>query len=114
MNYWIALIVTVWMSVMITNSKGVCPTKRWALLIATSKGYENYRHQADICHAYQILKNGGYIDQNIIVMMYDDIAYNEQNPKPGVIVNKPGGSNVYHGVPKVCIFNINFRFIFTM
>ncbi|XP_058739141.1 vacuolar-processing enzyme alpha-isozyme-like [Vicia villosa] len=100
MNYWIALIVTIWMSVMITNSEGVCPTKRWALLIATSKGYENYRHQADICHAYQILKSGGYIDENIIVMMYDDIAYNEENPKPGVIVNKPGGSNVYHGVPK--------------
>ncbi|KAH0984326.1 hypothetical protein GBA52_011503 [Prunus armeniaca] len=30
--------------------------KRWAILMAGSNGYYNYRHQADICHAYQILK----------------------------------------------------------
>ena len=26
-----------------------------AVLIAGSNGYDNYRHQADICHAYNIL-----------------------------------------------------------
>lgn len=26
----------------------------WALLVAGSKGFMNYRHQADICHAYQV------------------------------------------------------------
>jgi legumain len=29
--------------------------KLWALLVAGSNGYDNYRHQADICHAYQVL-----------------------------------------------------------
>jgi len=28
-------------------------TSHWALLIAGSSGWGNYRHQADICHAYQ-------------------------------------------------------------
>ena len=27
----------------------------WAVLIAGSSGYGNYRHQADVCHAYQIM-----------------------------------------------------------
>ncbi|VVA38348.1 PREDICTED: vacuolar-processing enzyme, partial [Prunus dulcis] len=29
---------------------------RWAVLVAGSSGYGNYRHQADVCHAYQLLK----------------------------------------------------------
>ena len=31
----------------------------WAVLVAGSSGYGNYRHQADICHAYQIMKKNG-------------------------------------------------------
>lgn len=30
--------------------------------------------QADTCHAYQILHKNGIPDENIVVMMYDDIA----------------------------------------
>ncbi|KAM5579805.1 vacuolar-processing enzyme-like [Rosa sericea] len=73
---------------------------RWAVLIAGSRGYDNYRHQADVCHAYQILKKGGLKDENIVVFMYDDIAFNPKNPRPGVIINKPDGHDVYQGVPK--------------
>ncbi|KAL9227261.1 hypothetical protein vseg_002974 [Gypsophila vaccaria] len=73
---------------------------RWAVLIAGSRGYYNYRHQADVCHAYQVLKKGGLKDENIIVFMYDDIAYHEENPRPGVIINSPQGEDVYAGVPK--------------
>ncbi|KAJ0609584.1 putative legumain protein [Helianthus annuus] len=72
----------------------------WAVLVAGSSGYENYRHQADVCHAYQILKRGGLKDENIIVFMYDDIANDPNNPYPGVIINRPNGSDVYAGVPK--------------
>nr|ANF89407.1 delta vacuolar processing protein [Vitis vinifera] len=88
------------------NSKPNCKAaepakgKQWAVLIAGSTDYENYRHQADICHAYQILKKGGLKDENIIVFMYDDIAFNVENPRPGVIINQPGGDDVYEGVPK--------------
>ncbi|XP_008797891.1 vacuolar-processing enzyme [Phoenix dactylifera] len=73
---------------------------RWAVLIAGSSGYGNYRHQADVCHAYQIMKKGGLKDENIIVFMYDDIAHNEENPRRGIIINHPEGEDVYAGVPK--------------
>lgn len=61
-----------------------------------------------MCHAYQILKNGGLKDENIIVFMYDDIAFNVQNPRPGIIINKPYGPDVYNGVPKVFILLLLF------
>nr|5ZBI_A Chain A, Peptide asparaginyl ligase [Viola canadensis]5ZBI_B Chain B, Peptide asparaginyl ligase [Viola canadensis] len=73
---------------------------KWAVLIAGSKGYQNYRHQADVCHAYQILRKGGVKDENIIVFMYDDIAYDIRNPYPGTIINSPDKKDVYKGVPK--------------
>ena len=73
---------------------------RWAVLLAGSSGYWNYRHQADVCHAYQLLKKGGLKDENIVVFMYDDIAFNEENPRPGVMINSPHGDDVYNGVPK--------------
>lgn len=73
---------------------------RWAVLVAGSNSYWNYRHQADICHAYQILHRDGFPDNRIIVMMYDDIAYNKNNPYPGNIINQPNGPNVYPGVLK--------------
>ncbi|GFP88062.1 vacuolar-processing enzyme [Phtheirospermum japonicum] len=78
---------------------------RWAVLLAGSSGYWNYRHQADVCHAYQILKRGGLKDENIIVFMYDDIAYNVENPRPGVLINNPRGEDVYKGVPKDYVGN---------
>lgn len=61
--------------------------------------------QADICHAYQLLRKGGLKDENIIVFMYDDIAFDEENPRPGVIINSPHGDDVYKGVPKVRILS---------
>ncbi|ELT99476.1 hypothetical protein CAPTEDRAFT_108468 [Capitella teleta] len=70
----------------------------WALVVAGSNGWYNYRHQADACHAYQILKKNGIPEERIITMMYDDIAGNPQNPTPGEIINHPNGTDVYGGV----------------
>jgi len=58
--------------------------------------------QADVCHAYQLLKKGGLKDENIIVFMYDDIANNEENHRPVIVINNPDGDDVYEGVLKVC------------
>nr|XP_037284942.1 legumain-like [Rhipicephalus microplus] len=74
--------------------------KIWALLVAGSKGYSNYRHQADICHAYHVLHKHGVPDERIVVMMYDDITKAQENPTPGVIINHPNGTDVYRDVPK--------------
>ena len=72
----------------------------WAVLVAGSRGWDNYRHQADVCHAYQVLHGHGVPEDNIIVMMYDDIAYHQSNPYQGEIFNTPNGSDVYQGVPR--------------
>uniref|UniRef100_T1JMC8 legumain n=1 Tax=Strigamia maritima TaxID=126957 RepID=T1JMC8_STRMM len=74
--------------------------KIWALLVAGSNGYYNYRHQADVCHAYHVLNSHGIPDERIVVMMYDDIAQHSLNPTKGVIINHPDGHNVYKGVLK--------------
>ncbi|XP_053212327.1 legumain-like [Panonychus citri] len=71
-----------------------------AVLIAGSNEFYNYRHQADICHAYHVLRNHGVPAENIIVFMYDDIANNRENPFPGKIYNIPNGPDVYEGVAK--------------
>ncbi|KAK7395749.1 hypothetical protein VNO78_16316 [Psophocarpus tetragonolobus] len=107
----------VWMSFVVSVLEGVRPIPdpievfghdnkndikgtKWAILVAGSSGYDNYRHQANVCHAYQVLKGGGLKDENIIVFMYDDIAHNPLNPEPGIIINNPNRTDVYIGVPK--------------
>nr|KAG5710767.1 hypothetical protein BaRGS_035169 [Batillaria attramentaria] len=72
--------------------------KNWALLVAGSNTYDNYRHQADICHAYHVVRNHGIPEENIVVMMYDDIAYSRENPYQGNVINEPNGENLYPGV----------------
>ncbi|KAK3573968.1 hypothetical protein QTP86_034118 [Hemibagrus guttatus] len=79
-----------------TQEKG----KNWVVLVAGSNGWYNYRHQADVCHAYQIVRKNGVPDEQIVVMMYDDLAQSEENPTRGVIINRPNGSDVYKGVLK--------------
>ncbi|KAM9070373.1 legumain [Sarcophilus harrisii] len=74
--------------------------KHWVVIVAGSSGWTNYRHQADACHAYQIVHRNGIPDEQIIVMMYDDIANNTENPTKGIIINRPNGIDVYEGVPK--------------
>jgi legumain len=73
--------------------------KTWVFLVAGSNGYQNYRHQSDIYHAYQVFTKKGVPAENIIVMHYDDIADARENPTPGTVINVPNGPNVYPGVP---------------
>jgi len=75
----------------------------WAVIVAGSNGYWNYRHQADACHAYQVAKSKGIAEDHIIMMAYDDIAHNSENPFPGQLFNKPDGPDVYAGC------NIDYR-----
>ena len=57
-----------------------------AVLIATSSGWENYRHQADILAYYQLLKQNNFTDDDIILIMADDLASDPKNPYPGQII----------------------------
>lgn len=74
----------------------------WAVLIAGSNTYSNYRHQADVYHAYQAMIKGGFDPSRIITFAYDDIASHLTNPFRGKVFNKPTykdpGVDVYSGV----------------
>lgn len=72
-------------------------SKTWVVLAAGSSTYWNYRHQADICHAYQIVKGHGVDPDRIITLIYDDVATDPANPFPGQLFNQPNGSDVYGG-----------------
>jgi legumain len=77
--------------------------KDWAVIVAGSNTYGNYRHQSDACHAVQIVKNGGIAPERIINMVYDDIANSPSNPFKGQVFNKPStgpGKDVYAGCQK--------------
>ena len=70
----------------------------YAVLVAASQGWKNYRHQADVLGFYHYLKEKGYDDDHIILIMADDIAYNERNPLQGVVRRELSGTNLYEDV----------------
>lgn len=74
----------------------------WAVIVAGSNTYANYRHQSDVFHAYQILISNNFSSDRIITFAYDDIAHNLKNPFKGKVFNKPtqkeAGVDVYTGV----------------
>ena len=70
----------------------------YAVLVAASEGWKNYRHQADVLGFYHYLKGQGYDDDHIVLIMADDIAYNERNPQQGVVRRELMGANLYEDV----------------
>lgn len=70
----------------------------WAVVVAASQDWINYRHQADALAFYQMLKRNGYDDEHIILIMADDIAQNDNNPEKGVVRRIADGENLYRNV----------------
>ena len=69
--------------------------ERWALLVAGSTGWGNYRYEADVFEMYQRLKEYGYDDDHIVLIAENDIAYNVHNKEAGVLKTSSHGENVY-------------------
>ena len=67
-------------------------TGLWALLVATSSGMENYRHQADVFAQYQLLREAGVPDERIVVVVQDDVSIG------GRVPYRVGGKDVRAGV----------------
>lgn len=44
-------------------------TSPWAVIVVGSKGYDNYRHHADACHAYSQLRSRGIPESQILLLM---------------------------------------------
>jgi len=66
----------------------------WAVIVATSMGWENYRHQADALAIYDLLRSNGVDDGRIILFLIDDIANSERNTIKGDMHNEVGGENL--------------------
>jgi len=86
----------------LASGASAAASDHWAVLVAGSNTYMNYRHQSDTCHAYQIMKKNGVPENQIIHLAYDDIANSSSNPFPGKVFNKPTaagtpGDDVYAG-----------------
>ncbi|KAA0704520.1 Legumain [Triplophysa tibetana] len=56
--------------------------------------------QANVCCHYQLIKRQGIPPEQIVTMMYDDIASDPRNPQKGNILSVLDNENVYEGVLK--------------
>lgn len=82
------------------NSQRSYPPREesYALIVAASSGWENYRHQAGAYLMYQMLKSNGLDDDHILLVSEDDIARHSINPTPGRILPPEGEGNLYENV----------------
>jgi len=68
-----------------------------AVIVGPSRGWKNYRHEADALSIYTMLRQNGVSDENIILMVYDDVPNVPENPLKGDIHNVPKGQNLRNG-----------------
>ena len=57
----------------------------WAVVISPSTTWPNYRHQADAFAMYQTLRQHGYDDDHIVLIVEDNLANDTRNIFPGQI-----------------------------
>ncbi len=69
--------------------------EKWALLVAGSNSWKNYRFQADVFCMYQFLIKQGYQKDHIVLIAEDDIANNPSNPTPNSLFVREEGENLY-------------------
>jgi ABC-type branched-subunit amino acid transport system substrate-binding protein len=68
-----------------------------AVVVGPSRGWSNYRHEADALTVYDLLRANGVPDDHIILMIYDDVPTTPENPLRGDIHDVPKGSNIRSG-----------------
>lgn len=66
----------------------------WAVILASSYGLGDYRHQADALAIYGMLKARGVPDDRIILMITDDVRYDAGNTRRGKITDRLGGADL--------------------
>jgi len=62
-------------------------TNNWAVLVATSRFWFNYRHIANTLSLYRTVKRLGIPDSQILLLLADDMPCNARNPFPGEVFN---------------------------
>lgn len=72
-------------------------TGQYAVLVQGSNGMNNYRHQADVLSVYQMLRQNGFDDDHIILIIDGALAFDPNNNEPGVIRNYMLGHDLLGG-----------------
>ena len=88
------------LALLIALMVGLAAAENWVVIVSGSNTYSNYRHQANICHTYHIMKSRGIPDDHIITMTYDDVPNHTENPFPGKLYNRNDGPDVNEGCQK--------------
>ena len=72
-------------------------TDHWAVVISPSTTWANYRHQADAFAMYQTLRQHGYDDDHIVLIVEDNLANDALNSKfPGqIFVERSDDPNIH-------------------
>ena len=60
-------------------------TDHWAVVVSPSTKWSNYRHQADAFAMYKSLRQHGYDDDHIVLVVEDNLANDSRNIFPGSI-----------------------------
>ena len=60
-------------------------TDHWAVVVSPSTKWSNYRHQADAFAMYKSLRQHGYDDDHIVLIVEDNLASDSRNIFPGSI-----------------------------
>jgi phosphatidylinositol glycan class K len=61
----------------------------WAVIVDGSNFYFNYRHEGNALGMYNILRQNGFPDSHIILMISEDFSNNQRNLLPGTILFDP-------------------------
>ena len=69
----------------------------YAVIMCGSKGWSNYRHQADVYAWHAVLTNRGFRSDHIITLSYDDVAYQKREDEMtnGSIYHTCNGPNLW-------------------
>ncbi len=81
-------------------------TEQYAVLVQGSTGLKNYRHQADVLNMYQLLRQHGFDDNHIILIIDQALAHDNGNPEKGIIRTSMTGKDLLggsDGLPKALI-----------
>lgn len=69
-----------------------------AVIISSSGGWSNYRHQADALAVYQLLRKNGVSDNDIVFFSVDDVPWMAQNVRKGDMHHEIQGANLRENV----------------
>lgn len=76
-------------------------TSNHAVIVSASRYWFNYRHNANALTIYTFLKENGFRDENIILMLADEYAVNPRNLFKNRILTAPQGPSLYDSSTQV-------------